>query len=100
MGECLGAISSPSRRSYGGEGRGQGQLQARCERREPLTRIAARSDLSRKNGARLKKKTHAAFGSAALVSANAQSIHCVSSATSEASTVAPHQIRRPAGASR
>ncbi len=46
------------------------------------------------------EKTYAAFGSEALVSANAQSIHCVSSATSFASTVAPHQIRKPAGASR
>src|SRR3954453_14968407 len=43
---------------------------------------------------------HAAFASEALVSAKAQSIHCVSSATSLASTVAPHQMRRPAGASR
>src|SRR3954447_13153308 len=49
---------------------------------------------------RLRMKTYAAFGSAALVSANAQSIHCVSSATSFASTVAPHQMRKPAGASR
>ena len=45
-------------------------------------------------------EAYAAFGSDALVSANAQSIHCVSSATSLASTVAPHQMRRPAGASR
>src|SRR5579859_315238 len=42
----------------------------------------------------------AALGSAALVSAKAQSIHCVNSSTSFASTVAPHQMRRPAGASR
>jgi hypothetical protein len=43
---------------------------------------------------------HAAFSSEALVSAKAQSIHCVNSATSLASTVAPHQMRKPAGASR
>src|SRR5215213_2606163 len=42
---------------------------------------------------RARRDDQAAFGSAALISANAQSIHCVSSATSEASTVAPHQIR-------
>src|SRR5207249_3238840 len=41
---------------------------------------------------------HAAFASEALVSAKAQSIHCVSNATSLASTVAPHQMRMPAGA--
>src|SRR6201999_624432 len=35
-------------------------------------------------------ETYAAFGSCALASANAQSIHCVSSATSFASTGAPH----------
>ena len=32
--------------------------------------------------------------------AKAQSSQCVSAATSEASTVAPHQMRRPGGASR
>src|SRR3569832_2243049 len=43
---------------------------------------------------------YAALGRAALVSAKAQSIHCVRISTSFASTVAPHQMRRPAGASR
>jgi hypothetical protein len=46
------------------------------------------------------ERTYAALANADFISANAQSIHCVSSATSLASTVAPHQIRRPAGASR
>jgi len=45
-------------------------------------------------------KSYAAFASEAFVSAKAQSIHRVSSATSFASTVAPHQMRKPAGASR
>src|SRR5580704_13340622 len=44
--------------------------------------------------------SYAAFGSCALVSAKAQSIHWVNNATSLASIVAPHQIRKPAGASR
>src|SRR6185312_5217742 len=43
---------------------------------------------------------YAAFGSCALVSAKAQSIHWVNSATSLVSIVAPHQMRKPAGASR
>ena len=43
---------------------------------------------------------HAAFGSASLALAKAQSSHGVSASTSRASTVAPHQMRRPGGASR
>ena len=45
-------------------------------------------------------KRQAAFASAALVSAKAQSSHGVSASTSAVSTVAPHQMRRPGGASR
>src|SRR4051794_27481797 len=64
----------------------------------PAEARLARSEepLARDDGS----KNYAAFGSAALASVNAQSIHCVSSSTSLASTVAPHQIRKPAGASR
>ena len=58
---------------------------------------ASLSTLSRKGRG---EKSYAALASVDLVSAKAQSIHCVSSATSLASTVAPHQMRRPAGASR
>ena len=43
---------------------------------------------------------HAAFGSASLVSAKAQSSHSVSASTSARSTVEPHQMRKPGGASR
>jgi len=43
---------------------------------------------------------HAAFASDSLVLAKAQSSHCVRASTSWASTVAPHQTRRPGGASR
>ena len=43
---------------------------------------------------------YAAFGSASLACANAQSIHGVSAATSDRSTMQPHQMRRPGGASR
>ena len=43
---------------------------------------------------------YAAFGSAALASAKAQSSQGVSASTSLVSTVAPHQMRRPGGASR
>jgi hypothetical protein len=107
MGEYLGAISSPSPRSYGERVGVRGSYRQGASGESPspgsLWRaIALPSDPTspRTNGERQRKKTQAAFGSAALVSANAQSIHCVSSATSEASTVAPHQIRRPAGASR
>ena len=46
------------------------------------------------------KAAYAAFGSAALVWAKAQSSQAVSASTSLASTVAPHQMRRPGGASR
>src|SRR5262249_17120890 len=42
----------------------------------------------------------AAFGSASLVSAKAQSSHTVRASTSARSTVEPHQMRRPGGASR
>src|SRR5262249_11506552 len=49
---------------------------------------------------RRRRRNHAAFGSASLVLAKAQSSHCVSASTSRASTVAPHQMRRPGGASR
>ena len=41
-----------------------------------------------------------AFGILALACVHAQSIHGVSAATSEPSTVQPHQMRRPGGASR
>jgi hypothetical protein len=47
-----------------------------------------------------KHRTYAAFGSASLVLPNAQSSHWVSASTSLASTVAPHQMRSPGGASR
>ena len=43
---------------------------------------------------------HAAFGSASLLSAKAQSSHSVSASTSARSTVEPHQMRKPGGASR
>ena len=43
---------------------------------------------------------HAALGSAALASAKAQSSQGVSASMSRRSTVAPHQMRRPGGASR
>jgi hypothetical protein len=46
------------------------------------------------------ERGYAAFASFGFSTANAQSSHCVSAATSELSTVAPHQIRRPGGASR
>src|SRR5712691_7532672 len=68
--------------------------------RDPYSRwwlwVPGRASLARDDD----EESYAAFGSCALVSANAQSIHCVSNATSLASTVAPHQMRRPAGASR
>src|SRR3954470_3991010 len=44
--------------------------------------------------------TYAAFGRAALARALDQSSQCVSASTSARSTVAPHQMRKPAGASR
>ena len=43
---------------------------------------------------------YAALASLAFSSAKAQSSHCVSATTSDVSTVAPHQMRRPGGASR
>ena len=43
---------------------------------------------------------YAAFGNAALACAKAQSSQGVSASTSSASTVAPHQMRNPGGASR
>jgi len=43
---------------------------------------------------------YAALASLAFSTAKAQSSHCVSAVTSLASTVAPHQMRRPGGASR
>src|SRR5262245_24794780 len=43
---------------------------------------------------------HAAFGSASLLSAKAQSSQSVSASTSARSTVEPHQMRKPGGASR
>ena len=45
-------------------------------------------------------KSHAAFASASLVPAKAQSSHSVSASMSGVSTVAPHQMRKPGGASR
>jgi hypothetical protein len=45
-------------------------------------------------------KCFAAFASEAFACAKAQSIHGVSAATSDFSTVQPHQMRRPGGASR
>src|SRR5262249_51102829 len=42
----------------------------------------------------------AAFGSASFLLAKAQSSHSVSASTSARSTVEPHQMRRPGGASR
>ena len=45
-------------------------------------------------------RDHAAFGSAAFTSAKAQSSQGVSASISPVSTVAPHQMRRPGGASR
>src|SRR6202035_3696427 len=77
----------------------RGSLNGEDSRREPLTRRYAPTS-PRKNGERLKRETYAALASDDFISAKAQSIHCVSSATSLASTVAPHQMRRPAGASR
>src|SRR5215472_16472919 len=47
----------------------------------------------------LENDAHAALGSASLVLPKAQSSHAVSASTSLASTVAPHQMRRPGGAS-
>ena len=44
--------------------------------------------------------SYAAFARPAFASANAQSSHAVSASTSDFSTVAPHQMRRPGGASR
>ncbi len=43
---------------------------------------------------------HAAFDKASLLLAKAQSSHSVSASTSAVSTVEPHQIRNPGGASR
>ena len=43
---------------------------------------------------------HAAFGSASLLLAKAQSSHSVSASTSARSTVEPHHMRKPGGASR
>src|ERR1700736_3717852 len=84
-----------------GRGLGEGLYrQTRTRGWSPHPPRAERGDLSPPAGRGLERKPYAAFGSAALVSAKAQSIHCVRSATSLASTVAPHQIRRPAGASR
>src|SRR5436190_1637055 len=51
-------------------------------------------------GLREGNANYAAFGSAGLAWANAQSIHGVSFCRSDASTVQPHQMRRPGGASR
>ena len=45
-------------------------------------------------------ESYAARASLAFSAAKAQSSHGVSASTSEVSTVAPHQIRRPGGASR
>ena len=56
--------------------------------------------LSRAHRAGDGRERHAAFGSASLVLAKAQSSHGVSASTSARSTVAPHQMRRPGGASR
>ena len=83
-----------------GEGWGEGHLSTSEKRKSPAPGLLRNPTSARKNGGEVKKRTHAAFGSAALVSAKAQSIHCVNSATSLASTVAPHQMRKPAGASR
>src|SRR3954454_14098342 len=60
------------------------------------TRSAARGRLPRAT----MSGVQAAFGREALACAKAQSIHCVRNATSFESTVAPHQMRKPAGASR
>src|SRR5262249_54850598 len=45
-------------------------------------------------------ETPAAFGGASWVPGKAQSSHSVSASTSARSTVEPHQMRRPGGASR
>ena len=49
---------------------------------------------------RPRENSQAAADWAAISSAKAQSIHGISAATSAVSTVAPHQMRRPGGASR
>lgn len=100
MDECSERFLLPLPRSYGERVGVRGSYGQGASGESPSPGSLRDPTSPRKNGARLRKKTYAAFGSAALVSANAQSIHCVSSATSEASTVAPHQIRKPAGASR
>src|SRR5882672_7297466 len=83
-----------------GEGWGEGHLSTGAKLKSPSPGLLRNPTSPRKNGERQRKKTYAAFASDDFISANAQSIHCVSSATSFASTVAPHQMRRPAGASR
>jgi hypothetical protein len=86
---------------------GQGQARPGTEmgRHDPAIRRSGEGDGRAGDGRKRRDNVivipiHAALGWAALVLANAQSSHCVRISTSRVSTLAPHQMRNPGGASR
>lgn len=82
-------------------GRAAAAARAGIQRHDGTVFLWSRIPGSRAAGARPgMTAAHAALASAALVLAKAQSSQAVSATTSSRSTVAPHQIRRPGGASR
>ena len=91
----LGAISGAPLMTVRGDARGSGPVAREKEKGKDAGRRAVPATDPRVAGAR-----YAALASSAFSAANAQSSQAVSASRSEASTVAPAQIRRPAGASR